>query len=110
MTDRKEELRQAAERRRKEAVAPLEKWLAEAKPGDAIEYHRGHLYIDRMRTGDSLKRDVVERAGVVGDLMLGLSDDGLVLLTQKRHGPHDYSYLAAKVAEPKVFQSWYTRG
>lgn len=110
MTDRKEELRRAAERRRKEAVAPFEKWLATAKPGEAIEYHRGHLYIDRMRTGDSLKRHIVERAGAIGDHMLGLSEDGLVLLTQKRHGPHDYSYLATKVADPKVFQAWYTRG
>tara|TARA_R110002167_G_C12707254_1_gene655194 strand:+ start:14531 stop:14887 length:357 start_codon:yes stop_codon:yes gene_type:complete len=73
-------------------------WVAQAKPGDALEYHRGFLCLDRgsstqeQRTKRQIKLDeMAERA-------LELAERGFVHLLQQRVGEARFRYLA--IARP----------
>ena len=71
--------------------ADICRWIGEARPGDRLEYHRGHLardYAKDIDTGSArnpLKR-IARRARWV-------AETGAAHLVQVRHGPDDYSYL-----------------
>lgn len=76
-------------------------WLQTARPGSLIEYHRGHLVIDRQPKLDAPDN---EARAVLHDLAtraLRAAERGLVHLVQRRHGDDDYSYLAIK-SQPSV--------
>ena len=82
-------------------TARFEAWLQTALPGSLIEYHRGHLCVDRQQEIGA--RDNKARA-VLHDLatrVLRASDQGLVHLVQRRHWPEGFSYLAIK-SQPSV--------
>lgn len=55
--------------------------------GERVPYYRGHLALDRRET----------RYRDVGDVAWGLWLKGKVALCQRRHGPHDYEYIAVGV-------------
>ena len=67
-------------------------WLAEARPGDVIEYHRGVLAIDRLPGSRLAERERSELARVA-DLLLVLALSNRGHLVQRRHGRDDYSYV-----------------
>jgi hypothetical protein len=75
-------------------------WLNQAEPGEALEYHRGFLGIDRTPLGRpmSLKDridliDVAERA-------MRLAEQGIVHLVQRRLGDDTFAYLAVARSRP----------
>ena len=79
----------------------------EARAGSWIEYHRGHLVIDRQQRPGALDdkaraRDNETRAELdrLAARALRASEQGLVHLVQRRHGPEDFSYLAIKTRAP----------
>ena len=78
----------------------LGSWLENAEPGARIEYHRGHLVIDRARGfspfGDKLRR----KLDTLANRALALADEGRLLLVQQRHDASDYSYFAVMVKRP----------
>jgi hypothetical protein len=87
------------------ACAPIDEaglcaWLAQAKAGDALEYHRGFLVIDRAAIG--LHRDIAARRELIrtSDRAMRLAADGLVHLVQRRLGAERFSYLA--IARPRA--------
>lgn len=69
-------------------------WFSKAKPGDAIEYYRGHLWVDIDKDATTLKPKAVKAAKAIGKYAMELSRDGWAHLVQRKHGAHDYSYLA----------------
>ena len=75
-------------------------WFKNAKSGARIEYHRGHLVMDRVRGlspfGERARRELI----AVADLALALAEQGLLCLAQQRHGSGDYSYFAIKTNHP----------
>ena len=81
-------------------VAGFEVWLQNARPGCLIEYHRGHLCIDRQQKFDAPHNAPENKArAVLNNLAtraLRASEQGLVHLVQRRHGPEGFSYLAIK--------------
>ena len=81
-------------------VAGFEAWLQTAQPGSLIEYHRGHLCIDRQQKFNALHNAPENEArAVLNELAtraLRASERGLVHLVQRHHGDGDYSYLAIK--------------
>ena len=81
-------------------VAGFEAWLQTARPGSLIEYHRGHLCVDRQQRFNARDNASENKArAVLHDLAtraLRASDQGLVHLVQRRHGPACFSYLAIK--------------
>ena len=74
-------------------------WIAQATPGDVLEYHRGALAIDRMRGMSLLDARDCARLNLLADRTFAAAEQGLVHLVQCRLGPDDFSYLA--IARPR---------
>ena len=75
-------------------------WLKTARPGSRIEYHRGHLCVDRQQRPDASDNDAHAELHRLAARALRASEQGLVHLVQHRHGPEDFSYLAIKARLP----------
>jgi hypothetical protein len=77
----------------------LDRWLARAVPGEALEYHRGHLAVDRTPIITELSDRDRRALDRVADAALAAAEQGRVHLVQRRHGPDGFSYLA--IARPR---------
>jgi hypothetical protein len=69
-------------------------WLACAKPGERLQYHRGYLALDRVKGTTSLKEAERRKLAALAGQALALADGGKLHLLQERHGDGDYSYWA----------------
>ena len=76
------------------SITVLRAWLARAKPGAWLEYHRGLLALDRIKGTSSLKEAERRKLAALADHALALADRGELHLIQERHGNGDYSYWA----------------
>jgi len=76
-------------------------WLAQAAPGDTLEYYRGFLMVDRIPRGRLPEGDRTELMRIARRA-LWAAEQGLVHLVQKRHGADDYSYVAIARPRPKA--------
>lgn len=74
-------------------------WIAQADPGDLIEYHRGALSIDRLPGMSKLPCMERDRVHALADCAFLAAEKRLVHLVQYRLGPDRFSYLA--IARPK---------
>jgi hypothetical protein len=72
-------------------------WVAQALPGDHVEYHRGFLVVDR--DDRNLGQPEISRLRRLADRARWAADVGLVHLVQRRLGPDRFAYVA--VARPK---------
>ena len=80
-------------------------WLNQAKPGDAIEYHRGFLALDRSRESSALSEDDRQALRRLANLAMRLSDRGLIDLVQRRICRDRFSYIAiARKRNRELFQ------
>ena len=75
-------------------------WLNQARVGDAIEYHRGSLALDRSSRGQARTENDRVTLDHLATLAMRLSDRGLVHLVQRRIGTDQYAYLA--IARPRL--------
>ena len=70
-------------------------WLEAAGPrGDEIVYHRGDLALDGQPRPFEAGPSIDVRACAYR--MRRASDAGQVVLLQRRHGEHDYEYIARR--------------
>lgn len=76
-------------------------WIADAKPGETIEYHTGFLFVDRVRGIESQNISAPE-IRLVADAAFDLQQRGLVELTQRRLDRYRYCYLATARRKPKA--------
>ena len=74
-------------------------WIAQAEPGDVLEYHRGALAIDRIPVMSKLSPADAERLHLLADRAFAAAEQRLVHLVQRRLGTDHFSYLA--IARPK---------
>lgn len=70
----------------------FEHWLTGAPAGQSWCYHQGYLAVDREQFGGSEVAALAQRAWRA-------SEEGFVLLTQRRLGEGSYEYLATRTAE-----------
>lgn len=84
-------------------------WLVTAAPGQMVAYYRGHLAHDRTEPPNVLTPDVRRKLSHVADRLLKESDCGAVVLLQRRMGPHDWLYLAARTTKPLSSLAAYQR-
>lgn len=76
-------------------------WIGQAAPGEVLEYFRGHLAMDTASKVSRLAEcDRAELVRLARRAWWG-SEQKLVHLVQRRHGPDDYSYLAIARPKPK---------
>ncbi len=76
------------------------KWLEAAKPGDRLEYHLGHLGVDRARGFSHLHEKSRRELCVVADRVASLADEGRLVLVQWRVGDGLFSYVAIVAKNP----------
>jgi hypothetical protein len=74
-------------------------WVAQAEPGDRLQYHCGFLAIDTFALFSG--RSDNERAELrkLADRAFWAAEAGLVHLVQERAGPDRFAYIA--IARPK---------
>lgn len=76
-------------------------WVAQAVPGDRLEYHRGFLVLDTFplfsRFGDK-EREALRR---LADRSFWAAGQDLVHLVQERVGPDQFAYIAIARPKPK---------
>lgn len=68
-------------------VEAVRKWSVNANPGDSIIYHTGNLFMDIELAKSSKRTADVERMSSVRDLVYGMSQSGLLHLTQQMVAP-----------------------
>jgi hypothetical protein len=71
----------------------IQAWFSTANEGDAFEYFRGYLAIDRLKAGSRLSSSDAAELDRMATLAWSLAKSGLAHLFQRRHGRDDYSYL-----------------
>ena len=76
-------------------------WLASAKPGNKVEYCRGHLAYDRCPSVKTHSERDRKRLVALAKRVWQAAEDGCILPCQRRHGDGDYSYFAIK-ATPQL--------
>ncbi|MGM0584712.1 MAG: hypothetical protein ACQEUZ_08675 [Pseudomonadota bacterium] len=74
-------------------------WVAQAAPGDRLEYHQGFLALDIVPVLARLDAPRREELARLGSRALWAAEQGLVHLVQERVGPDRFAYIA--VARPK---------
>jgi hypothetical protein len=79
------------------SLCGFNRWLFRVRPGDQLEYHRGHLVWDRRPTSILAGKER-RQLGRLADAALRAAEDGLVHLVQRRNGPFDFSYIAIKAS------------
>ena len=75
-------------------------WVAQAIPGDRLEYHRGYLAVDADKVTSDLDLNARAELACLRDRAFWSETAGLVHLVQQRLGPDRFAYLA--IARPKT--------
>jgi RNA polymerase sigma-70 factor (ECF subfamily) len=81
----------------------LRTWLAESRVGEALEYHRGFLALDRLAVGSRLTAEQCEELDCVARAALAIAEQGRGHLLQRRYGHGDYGYLLVARPKPPLF-------
>ena len=68
-------------------------WLEQARSGDCLEYHRGHLGADR-EPGSALPEGLRLELSWIADHAMELALEGRLHLVQERRGKETTAYLA----------------
>ena len=76
-------------------------WVAQAKPGDALEYHRGFLSLDRGCTDQEKLTEHQAKLSEMAERALDLAERGFLHLVQQRIGEACFRYLAIARTCPK---------
>jgi hypothetical protein len=71
-------------------------WVANARPGQRVEYYRGYLAYDRMPSTSTLSEPDQRALVAVAKRVMQLASDGRVVPVQMRLAVGEYSYIAAK--------------
>jgi hypothetical protein len=74
-------------------------WASQAEAGEALEYHRGFLVIDRSLCDQMCDPEARRQLVQTSNRALKLEAQGYVHLVQRRLGPGCFSYLA--IARPR---------
>jgi hypothetical protein len=75
-------------------------WVAQAEPGDRLEYHRGFLAIDICQAVTTLEPNARKELELLAERARWSEAARLVHLVQQRCGPSQFSYIA--IARPKT--------
>lgn len=69
-------------------------WIAQAQPGDRLEYHRGVLTMDASVDSNEPETSRRRQLNRLAHRARWAAQQGLVHLLQRRLGPDSFSYLA----------------
>ena len=76
-------------------------WVAQAVPGERLEYHRGFLVLDTFALFSRLDDKAREALRKLAGCTFWAAENGLVHLVQERVGPDCFAYVAVARPKPK---------
>ena len=76
-------------------------WVEKARPGAQVVYHEGYLGADRFPGPTHFSAHQRHELCRIADLALALTEQGLLLLAQRRIDADRVAYLAIKAAQPR---------
>ncbi|PCH72386.1 MAG: hypothetical protein COC12_06220 [Rhodobacteraceae bacterium] len=76
-------------------------WVAQAEPGDRLEYHRGFLVLDTFAQFSGLTNKEQAELGKLASRAFCAAEQGLVHLVQERIGTDQFAYIAIARPKPK---------
>ena len=85
-------------------------WVAQAVPGERLEYHRGFLVLDTFALFSRLDDKAREALRKLAGRTFWAAENGLVHLVQERVGPDCFAYVAVARPKPKSASSEEGRG
>lgn len=74
-------------------LAELHDWLANARPGEVLEYHRGVLARDRLAGASRLPQGQSTELDRLAKAVLTIAETGEGHVLQRRNGADDYTYI-----------------
>jgi predicted aconitase len=77
-------------------------WVAQAEPGNRLEYHRGFLAFDVHSLLTGLSDAERDQLRALGARAFHTAEAGLVHLVQERLGPDCFAYIAIARPRPKT--------
>ena len=77
-------------------------WVAQAVPGDRLEYHRGFLVLDTFALFTKLDDRGRTELAKLGSRAFWAAEQGLVHLVQQRIAPDQFAYIAVARPKPKA--------
>lgn len=77
-------------------------WVAQADPGDRLEYHRGFLVLDTFALFSALDDGQRKDLSALAGRAFRAAEQGLVHLVQERVGPDQFAYIAIARPKPKA--------
>ena len=77
-------------------------WVAQAVPGDRLEYHRGFLVLDTFALFTKLDDRGRTELAKLAVRAFWAAEQGLVHLVQERVGPDQFAYIAVARPKPKA--------
>ena len=77
-------------------------WVAQAAPGDRLEYHRGFLVLDIFPVFSGLSDAARAELSRLGSRAFWAAEQGLVHLVQQRIAPDQFAYIAVARPKPKA--------
>ncbi|MBW6494722.1 MAG: hypothetical protein K0B16_09255 [Burkholderiaceae bacterium] len=77
-------------------------WIAQAVPGDRLEYHRGFLALDTFPLFARLPDEQRAELASLGARAFWAAEQGLVHLVQARVGADEFAYIAVARPKPKA--------
>ena len=80
-------------------------WVAQAVPGDRLEYHRGFLVLDTFPTAARLSDERRKALSRLGFRAFWAAENGLVHLVQERVAPDQFAYIAIARPKPKAAEA-----
>lgn len=75
-------------------------WVAQAAPGDRLQYHHGSLAMDACSHGQTPRSDARRELARVARRARWAVEQRLIHLVQRRNGPDDFTYIA--IARPRT--------
>lgn len=89
--------------RTKRSITEIEfcAWVAQAVPGDRLEYHRGFLVLDTFALFSGLSKKERAELRKLADRSFWAAEAGLVHLVQQRIGTDLFAYIAIARPKPK---------
>jgi hypothetical protein len=76
------------------------RWLADAQPGDALQYHEGHLLLDRSETASDLPAAERRRVDGLASQVWNAREGGLLHLFSQCIDEGHFRYVAIRSSRP----------
>lgn len=80
-------------------------WVAQAVPGDRLEYHRGFLVLDAFPMAGRLPDAQRKQLSLLGSRAFWAAEQGLVHLVQERVATDQFAYIAIARPKPKAAEA-----